>query len=109
MKIAFTTGEKGGLKDIISDKFGRSPTFTIVEVSDGNVKNVKVVRNPGYDASSGAGVKAVQKLVDEAVDLVVSGNFGPNSLVALQEIGIKTMSLSGITVEEALKKIQQLK
>jgi predicted Fe-Mo cluster-binding NifX family protein len=109
MKVAFTTGEKGGLKDIVSDKFGRSPTFTIVEIEDGEVKNVKVVKNPGYEAPSGAGVKAVQKLVDEAVDIVVSGNFGPNSMVALQEIGIKTVSLSGITVEEALKKLQPLK
>ena len=106
MRIAFTTGEKGGLNDIVYDKFGRAPTFTIVEVEGNNVRNVKVVKNPGYTASSGAGVKAVQKLVDENVDVVVSGNFGPNSLVALQEIGIKTVSLSGIRVEEALKRIK---
>ena len=107
MKIAFTTGEKGGLDDIVYDKFGRAPTFTIVEVDKEGVKNVRVVKNPGYVASSGAGVKAVQKLVDEGVDAVVSGSFGPNSLVALQEVGIKTVSISGIIVEEALKRVNK--
>ena len=106
VKIAFAT-EKGGLDDRLADRFGRAPTFTIVEVDTdtGEVKSVKVVENPGASAGSGAGVKAAQKVADEGAQLYVGPNPGPNAYAALQHLGVKIYPVTGVTVREALRKV----
>jgi predicted Fe-Mo cluster-binding NifX family protein len=106
VKIAFAT-EKGGLDDKIADRFGRAPTFTIVEVDTdtGEVKSVRVVENPGASAGSGAGVKAAQKVADEGAKIYVGPNPGPNAYAALQYLGVKIYVLTGTTVREALQKV----
>ena len=105
IKIAFTTN-KGGLDDKIAERFGRAQTFTVVEVDDeGNVLSVEIVENPGARAASGAGIRAVQKLVDMKVDIVVGPNPGPNAYMALQQANIKLYVLPGLTVKDALDKI----
>ena len=105
MKIAFASSSKGGLDDKVSDQFGRCPTFTIVTVKNRKIVNVVTVENPGYKAVSGAGIKAVQKLIDEGVDAVVAGNFGPNAEAALYEVGIKVYVMKDLTIKEALDRI----
>ncbi len=105
MRIGFATEGEGGLDAPVSSRFGRCATFTIVEVDEqGRIKNVRVVRNPGASAASGAGVKAAQKLIDEGVDVAVSGNIGPNSLAVLSEVGVKAVTVRpGIRVREAIQ------
>ncbi|MCD6301389.1 MAG: NifB/NifX family molybdenum-iron cluster-binding protein [Staphylothermus sp.] len=106
MKIAIATN-KGGLYDQIADRFGRAPTFTIVELDDSTfeVKNVYVVENLGSKAGSGAGVRAVQKLVDEKVNIVIGPNPGPKAYIALQQSGIKIYPITGMSAREALNRI----
>ena len=106
MKIAIATN-KGGLDDQIADRFGRAPTFTIVELDDNTlkIKNIYVVENPGSKAGSGAGVRAVQKLVDEKVNVVIGPNPGPNAYIALQQSGIKIYTITGVTAKEALNQV----
>jgi len=105
MKIAFASSSKGGLDDKVSDRFGRCSIFTIVTVENGKIVDVITVENPGHKAVSGAGIKAVQKLVDEGVDAVVAGGFGPNAEAALYEVGIKVYIMKNLTIKEALDKI----
>jgi len=107
VRIAFPTGEKGGLDDRIYDRFGRAPTFTIVDVdpSTGRILGVDVVRNPGYEAGSGAGVKAAQALGDRRVDVVAGPSPGPNAYAALQYFGIRIVTMIGVTVREALERV----
>ena len=105
-RIAFASEEDKGLDSEVSSRFGRAKYFVIVDVENGEVKQVRAVENPGGAQPSGAGIKAVQKLVDEKVQAAVAGAFGPNSLSALEELGIKHFELSGIPVRDALKKIQ---
>ncbi len=106
VKIAITTN-KGGLEDQVAERFGRAPTFTIVELDDNTfeVRNVYVVENPGASAGSGAGVKAVQKLIDEKVSIVIGPQPGPNAYMALQQAGIKVYVYTGIKAGEALEKV----
>ncbi len=104
-RIAFITGA-GGLDDKLYNRFGRAPTLTIVDVDDdGRIVQVRVVENPGYKAGSGAGVKIVQKLVDEKVDIVVGPSPGPNAYMALQQAGIRNIVMLGVTVREALDRV----
>ncbi len=106
LRIAFATN-KGGLEDTIADRFGRAPTFTIIEIDDstGDIISVRVIENPGNVAGSGAGIRAVQKLVDEKVDVVVAPSPGPNAFMALQQSGIRLYVMPGLSVKEALEKV----
>jgi predicted Fe-Mo cluster-binding NifX family protein len=106
VKIAFAT-EKGGLDDRIAERFGRAPTFTIVEVDveTGEVKDVKVIENPGASAGSGAGVKAAQTVADAGAKIYAGPNPGPNAYAALQYLGVKIYPIIGVTVREALRKV----
>jgi len=108
MKIAIATN-KGGLEDTIADRFGRADTFTIVEVDDKTyeIRRVYVVENPGARAGSGAGIRAVQKLVDEGVSIVIGPNPGPNAYMALEHSGIRVYVYTGIKVAEALERVLQ--
>ena len=108
MKVAFATEGSEGLDAIVSQRFGRTRFFTIVDVDEsGNVTNVKVIENPGFYAERGAGVKAVQRLIEEGVNVVVAGDFGPNALAVLRGSGIRPVRVSGVTVREALTKALQ--
>ncbi len=106
MRIAFAT-VRGGLDDQLADRFGRAPTFTIVDVDPqtGEVKKVEVVENPGYRAGSGAGVKAAQTLADKGAQIYVGPQPGPNAYAALQHLGIKIYTVTGTTVKEALQQV----
>ncbi len=109
VKIAFASMNGGGLEDVIADRFGRAPVFTIVELDEqGNIVNVKVIENPGAQAASGAGVKSVQALVNEGVDIAVGPNFGPNAQVLLEEMNIKPVRIpAGTKIAEALEKVKR--
>ncbi|MCD6470652.1 NifB/NifX family molybdenum-iron cluster-binding protein [Candidatus Bathyarchaeota archaeon] len=68
---------KNGLEDRVSETFGRATTYTIIEVKDGEIINVKVLRNPAVSYEYGAGPIVAKMLVDEGVNLVVAGEIGP--------------------------------
>ncbi|WP_297520038.1 NifB/NifX family molybdenum-iron cluster-binding protein [Thermococcus sp.] len=95
---------RGGLDDVVAGMFARAPTFTIVEVSDGTITNVRVVPNPASSAPRGAGVTATQFCIDEGVDVVLAPQFGPNALGALQAAGIKLYQVNpGTPVRNAVE------
>jgi len=43
--------------------------------------------------------------VNERVELIVSGGFGPNALAALEELGIGRLELSGVRISDALREV----
>lgn len=102
--IAIPT-EKGGLDDVVASRFGRAPTFTIVEIGeDGEIKSVKVIQNPGHTSGSGAGVKAAQAVADAGAKYYIGPSPGPNAYAALQHLGIKIIgTLVGVPVKEAIE------
>ncbi len=108
-RIAIASQNGNGLDDVVADRFGRAPFFTIIDLDEkGNIVNVKVVENPGAKAHGGAGVKAVQKLVDEKVELVVGPSFGPNAKAVLDEVGIETLTVSaGRIIREVIEDIKE--
>ncbi len=108
VRIAFPTGQ-GGLDDMIYPRFGRAPTFTIVDVDEatGNIVNVQVVQNPGAIAGSGAGVRAAQALGELRVNVLAGPTPGPNAYAALQYFGIKIVPVMGMRVRDAIKVVLQ--
>ncbi|AFK22778.1 NifB/NifX family molybdenum-iron cluster-binding protein [Pyrococcus sp. ST04] len=96
---------RGGLDDRVNQAFGRTPTFTIVDVDEnGNILNVQVVENPGYSQPRGAGVTAAQFCIDQGADVVIAGQYGPNSYGVLQAAGMRFVSAPPtMTVREAIE------
>jgi len=88
MRIAVAASGKG-LDAPAVTVFGRAPYFVIVEVSDGDVKLVENVQNPGVSSGKGAGMLAAQTVINKGVNAVVSGTVGPNAYSVLAQAGIR--------------------
>ena len=106
MRIAVATNT-GGLEDTVSQVFARAPTFTIADVENGEIKDVRVMRNPAASAGGGAGIQAAQILINEGVQAIVAGNFGPNASGLLAQTGVAMIASSGTKVEEAVKSAEK--
>ncbi|NJE02771.1 NifB/NifX family molybdenum-iron cluster-binding protein [Thermococcus sp. MV11] len=103
MRIIVST-INGGLNDRVNQAFGRTPTFTIVDVENGEITSIQVVPNPGYSQPRGAGVTAAQFAIDQGAEAVIAGQFGPNSYGVLQAAGIRMYSAPAtMTVREAIE------
>ena len=104
-KIAIASENGGGLDDVVASRFARAPKFTIIELDDkGNIVGVKIIDNPGAQATGGAAIKAIQALINEGVDLVIGPAFGPNAQAVLTEMNIRNMTLpAGTRIRDALE------
>ena len=103
-KIAIATVGYGGLEDSVSSEFGHSKTFTIVDVGDGVVRDVRVIDNPAGAMTHGRGPVVAKRLSDMGVNIVISGELGLGASAILQEMGISRIIVkSGMKVIDVLK------
>ncbi|HIP74983.1 MAG TPA: dinitrogenase iron-molybdenum cofactor [Thermococcus paralvinellae] len=106
MKIAIPSSTKGGLDDTVAPVFARAPVFTIVEVENGEIKDVRTIQNPAVTAPRGAGIMAVQTLINEGVDTIIAPQLGPNALGAIQAAGIRVYTFQpGTPIREAVENV----
>ena len=108
LRIAVATNGKKGLKDSISEVFGRADTFTIVDVEDGETKRFQVVENPALSYKYGTGPIVVKELVDSNVDMVIAPQLGHGASSILEHHGVAVILAKAGTkvakaVEDALK------
>jgi len=94
--------KRQGLDDFVSSNFGRCPSFTIVEYESQQIKEVKVVTNPGINAGSGAGILASKLVVDEGCNVLIAGAIGPNAYEVLSMGNIDVRECSPMSVKEAI-------
>lgn len=103
-RIVIATVGYGGLEDHVSGEFGHSRTFTIVEVEDGVVRDVKVIGNPAGPMTHGRGPVVAKRISDMGVEVVISGELGPGASMILQELGISRIIVKpGFKVVDVLK------
>ncbi len=69
----------------VDPRFGRAQYFIKIN-TDSN--EWEALPNPGINLSGGAGVAAAQFAIDQKVDAVVSGDFGPNAAGAFKAAGM---------------------
>jgi len=104
LRIAVATKTRAGLEDVVSEVFGKAKTFTIVDVEDGEFKNVQVVDNPAASYEYGAGPVAVKTLADFKVNLVMATEFGPGASGLLEHYKISQLLVKPNTkVSESIK------
>jgi len=105
LRIAIATKGQEGLGDIVSEVFGRANNFTIIDVEEGAIKNVKVLENPAVSYQHGAGPIVVKMLVDANVNLVIAPEFGPGASTLLEQHNIEKVPMKADTVvSEAVRK-----
>lgn len=106
IRIAVATGKNGGLDDRVSDVFGRADTFTLIDVDEGQIKNVKILKNPAVSYEHGAGPIVVKTLVDLGVNIVIGSELGPGALALIKQHNISMVKVNrGTLVSDAIKKV----
>ena len=98
MRIAVSSGS-GSLDAAVDPRFGRCPYFVIV---DTQTMQSEVVPNESGNMAHGAGIQAAQTVVGQGVQVVLTGNVGPNAYQALSAAGIKIVTGVTGTVREAI-------
>ena len=107
-RVVVATNKKMGLKDCVSDVFGRAKTFTIIDIEDKNVAVVKVLENSAASHHHGAGPIAVKMLNDEGVTVVIANELGIGASELLKQHKITLVPTKPETkVEDAIKNVIQ--
>ncbi len=104
MKIGVPAMGNRGLEERVSEHFGRSPAFTIVDMS---TNEVSVLPNT---AEHFGGVKQTPELLAEAgVEVMLCSGLGPRAISMFEQFGIEVyvgINLPGATVSDALRAFQ---
>ncbi|HDS44533.1 MAG TPA: dinitrogenase iron-molybdenum cofactor biosynthesis protein [Methanomicrobia archaeon] len=87
----------------VDPRFGRSQYFVIVDPATMDFESRP---NPALNAPGGAGIQAAQAMVNEGVDVVISGNMGPNAFQVLSAAGVKIATGAYGTVKDAIELYQ---
>ncbi len=85
MKLAFTL--KTQAEDAkLERRFGRCPYFLTVDTES---SERTILQNPALLSPHGAGTQAAQFLIEEGIEAVISGDFGPNAYSVLDAAGVR--------------------
>jgi len=104
MKIAFTSNGDGW-KEKIDIRFGRAQGFFIYDTETESTKFISNIDN--FEAAHGAGTSAARKIINEKVEILITGKVGPKAEDVLKAGKVKIYYGIGYgTLEEAYKKFQ---
>ena len=86
----------------IDPRFGRAQYFLIID-EKGKLK--ETIENPGVSALRGAGITAAQLIADKKVEVIITGNIGPNAFGVLKTTGVKIfLAPANLSVKETFEK-----
>jgi predicted Fe-Mo cluster-binding NifX family protein len=104
MKIAFSsTGD--GWKEQLDIRFGRAKGFFIYDTETHESKYIS--NNDNNEVAHGAGTSAGRKIINEKVEILITGKVGPKAEDVLKAGRIKIYNGMGYgTLEEAYQKYQ---
>ena len=95
MKIAISTDG-----DQISAQFGRCPSFTLVNIENGQVTEKKIIDNPGHHPGF-----LPKYLQEQGVQYIIAGGMGQRAKMLFDEQSIATiMGISG-KVDDVVQKL----
>lgn len=86
MKLAIPSMGEGGLDAVRSGHFGHSDCFTMVDIEDGEIKEVFIVANPPHE--SGGCLRPVGILSDAGADAIVAAGMGMRPMQGFAQAGI---------------------
>lgn len=103
MKIVVSATGKNKESNL-DKRFGRCDYFQIYDLE---TKEFKVLENEGAKSSGGAGIAAASQVIEEGVDVIITGNLGPNAYELVEKAGIKAYSCEVLSIVEAIEMYQK--
>ena len=103
MKIC-VTAVADGLDAQLDPRFGRCPYFVIV---DSETMKFEAIPNTATGAMGGAGIQAAQTAASKRVEVLITGNVGPNAFQALSAAGIKIVTGAFGTVRDVVERYKK--
>lgn len=100
MKIVISATGKTS-ENLLDMRFGRCEYFQIHDTESGEVK---ILENKGQNSSGGAGIVASTQIIEEKVDVIITGNLGPNAFELIEKAGIKAYKCGDLTISLVLEK-----
>jgi len=88
----------------VDPRFGRASHFVIVDPEN---MAFEAIANTAAGAASGAGIQAAQIMAKNGVDIVITGNVGPNAFQALSSAGTRIIVGANGTVKEVIEKYKK--
>ncbi len=101
MRVAISADDATGLHSVVSPHFGRCPYYVLVDVEDGQVRQVQVVQNPYY-AQHAPGV-VPQFIHQQGADVMLTGGMGGRAIAFFEQYGIEPVTGASGTVRHALE------
>ncbi len=99
MKIAIPVLEKNGLNSKISEHFGHSPYFALLEVDD-EIRSIDIVENPYEEHGPGVMPNFLKSL---GVDVVIVRGMGKRAVDFFEQLGIEVIRGASGSVESIVK------
>lgn len=104
MKIAITSQGKD-LSSEVDPRFGRAKQLIVVDTDTGDFKAHD--NSVNLNAAQGAGIQTGQNIANLGVDVVITGNVGPNAFRTLNAAKVKVFLCKASTVQEALEMFKE--
>jgi predicted Fe-Mo cluster-binding NifX family protein len=95
MRIVISTED-----DSVSAHFGRCPSFTLIEVKEGELVQREVVPNPGHQPGF-----LPEYFRKQGVDMIVAGGMGQRAKILFSDNGIETVVGVSGKVDDAITRI----
>jgi predicted Fe-Mo cluster-binding NifX family protein len=86
VRIAVPSEGQGGLDGLRAGHFGHCDVFTLVDVEDGEIKDVSILANKEH--VQGGCMVPVQLLAENKVQRLVVGGIGMRPLMGFKQVGI---------------------
>ncbi|HUU78141.1 MAG TPA: NifB/NifX family molybdenum-iron cluster-binding protein [candidate division Zixibacteria bacterium] len=85
----------------VDPRFGRCVQFLIVETDN---MSFQVFNNQAQFEGHGAGISAAQNILSQNINVIITGNIGPNAFRVVQAANVKVY-MSGGNIKEAINKL----
>lgn len=104
--IVIVSSQGNTIESPVNERFGRTPYLIKVDTI---TMEWQAFENPSVFNAHGAGVATSQFVIEQKADLVMSGDFGPNAVNALNSASIvmETFTDKNITVLEAVNSLNK--
>ena len=102
MKIGIPASSDS-LEANVDPRFGRCKYFLIVNPDS---MDFNAIPNDSTNAAHGAGIQAAQTIANMGIDVVITGNVGPNAFNVLFATGIKIVTGASGSVRETIEKFK---
>nr|QNO53305.1 hypothetical protein AFNPGKIM_00001 [Methanosarcinales archaeon ANME-1 ERB6] len=94
------TATAGDLNAQVDPRFGRCQYLVFI---DSDTMAFEAMANEAIAAPGGAGIQAAQTVVNKGVNVLISGNIGPNAFQVLSTADVKIATGAYGTVKEAVE------